>query len=229
MKRKSPSQASRGDATREALLAAAIDIFGRDGFHAASTRAIADAAGVNQALIGYHFRNKPGLYRAALQQIADSIKARLGPRVADVERQLGTPGARTARAARQVNLKLILRLTDALVGVLMADESAAWARLILREQQDPSAAFDTLYEGVMGRLLEAVTTLVLRLRGRGARQADARLTAVTIVGQALVFRAGRAAVLRQLGWRQTGPREIRRAQASIRRNVTAMLAEDSPT
>ena len=40
---------SRGDQTREALVAAAMDIFGRDGFHAASTRAIARAAGANQA------------------------------------------------------------------------------------------------------------------------------------------------------------------------------------
>ncbi|HET6470821.1 MAG TPA: TetR family transcriptional regulator, partial [Pseudomonadales bacterium] len=43
---------TRGDQTREALIDAAIEIFGRDGFRAASTRSIADAAGVNQALIG---------------------------------------------------------------------------------------------------------------------------------------------------------------------------------
>ena len=77
--------ATRGEPTREALLRAAIDVFGRDGFDAASTRAISDAAGVNQALIGYHFGGKPGLYLAALRSIAASVSTRIGPLVESIE------------------------------------------------------------------------------------------------------------------------------------------------
>ena len=38
------NQLSRGEKTRDALLAAAMDIFGHSGYDAASTRAIAKAA-----------------------------------------------------------------------------------------------------------------------------------------------------------------------------------------
>lgn len=40
-------RADRGDATREKLLNTAIDVFGRYGFDGATTRKLADAAGVN--------------------------------------------------------------------------------------------------------------------------------------------------------------------------------------
>ena len=74
---KASPKADRGDVTREALIKAAIEIFGRDGFHAASTRAIAERAGANQALIGYHFRGKLGLYHATFEYIIGKIAARI--------------------------------------------------------------------------------------------------------------------------------------------------------
>src|SRR5215471_6359468 len=140
-----PSPA-RGEPTREALVRAAIEIFGRDGFDAASTRAISDAASVNQALIGYHFGGKPGLYLAALRFIAASVSARLGPLVDSIEAQLATAGkARTGKKVAEHSLAALQTLVDAFVGMLASDESAAWARLILREQQNPSDGFDVLY------------------------------------------------------------------------------------
>jgi AcrR family transcriptional regulator len=47
--------------TREGILDAALAILGRDGFQALTTRAIAEEAGVNQALINYHFGTKDKL------------------------------------------------------------------------------------------------------------------------------------------------------------------------
>ncbi len=49
---------------QERLLEAALDIFGRDGYEAATTRAIAKKAGVNIAAIPYYYNGKEGLYRA---------------------------------------------------------------------------------------------------------------------------------------------------------------------
>ena len=46
--------------------------------------------------------------------------------------------------------RLSFTCSDALVATFSAPESAAWARLILREQQNPSEAFDRLYGGVIG-------------------------------------------------------------------------------
>ena len=54
--------------TQRKLLRAAADAFAAEGCDAASTRAIADRAGVNIALIAYHFGGKDGLYEAVLKE-----------------------------------------------------------------------------------------------------------------------------------------------------------------
>src|SRR5215831_11931284 len=107
-----PSPA-RGEPTREALVRAAIEIFGRDGFDAASTRAISDAASVNQALIGYHFGGKPGLYLAALRFIAASVSARLGPLVDSIEAQLAADGTRGGKKVAERSLAALQALLEA--------------------------------------------------------------------------------------------------------------------
>lgn len=220
--------ATRGDTTREALITAAIQVFGRDGFDAAGTRAIAETAGVNQALIGYHFGGKPGLYLAALKFIADRVTARMGPLADAIETELAAePADATGTRARQRALELLGALTDAFVEMLTSDESSAWARLILREQQDPSDGFDVLYKNVMERLLGVATRLVARACRDAVTPAEAKLTAVAIFGQALVFRAARAAVMRQMGWRQLGPNQRKSIQAELRRNVAAILEAEN--
>ncbi len=216
---------SRGEPTREALIRAAIEIFGRDGFDAASTRAISESAGVNQALIGYHFGGKPGLYLAALRFIAASVAQRLGPLVESIETELGT--AADSRATKKKNaeqaLALLQQLLGAFVGMLASDESAAWARLILREQQNPSDGFDVLYEGFMHRMLGVTSELVARAQNRGASAAECKLTAFTIVGQAVVFRAARAAVMREMQWQQLGAAELRNIRAQLAHNIAAIV------
>lgn len=58
--------------TRSAILAAARSVFARRGFDGASTREVAQIAGVNNAMIYYHFKDKDQLYRAVL---VDSFSA----------------------------------------------------------------------------------------------------------------------------------------------------------
>lgn len=218
---------SRGDTTREALLGAAIEIFGRDGFNAASTRAISEAAGVNQALIGYHFGGKPGLYLATLKFIADTVIERIGPLVDSIEAELAADAGDPAQAADRA-IALLTRFTDAFVRMITSEESQAWARLILREQQDPSEGFEVLYQGIMHRMLGMTTRLVERAKPAGTTPERCKLTALTIVGQALIFRVGRAAVLREMGWAQITPAEIEAIQEELRRNVVSILkAENS--
>jgi AcrR family transcriptional regulator len=62
----SGKEASPG--TRERLIQTASLVFGRDGLHKASTRAIAEAAGVSEVTLFRHFKNKEGLLAAVINQ-----------------------------------------------------------------------------------------------------------------------------------------------------------------
>ena len=64
-----PSRASRrdGEASRERLLLAALNLFAEKGYAPTSTRDIAEAAGTNVAAIAYYFGDKAGLYRAVAE------------------------------------------------------------------------------------------------------------------------------------------------------------------
>ena len=57
-----------GLASRERLLSEALRLFAEQGFAKTSTRAIAQAAGVNISAISYYFGDKEGLYRAAFYE-----------------------------------------------------------------------------------------------------------------------------------------------------------------
>ena len=49
---------ARSTNARDALIEAGIEVFGQKGYGGASNRELADDAGVNQALIAYHFDGK---------------------------------------------------------------------------------------------------------------------------------------------------------------------------
>jgi TetR/AcrR family transcriptional regulator len=64
-----PLRATRpsADATRERVLAAALDLFSELSFEGATTREIAARAGVTQPLLNYHFSTKEELWQAAVE------------------------------------------------------------------------------------------------------------------------------------------------------------------
>jgi AcrR family transcriptional regulator len=63
--------------TRHRILCAAITVFARGGFDAASIASIADSAGVKKALVQYHFPTKDELWRAAAAQLMEGRNERL--------------------------------------------------------------------------------------------------------------------------------------------------------
>ncbi len=62
--------------TPELILDAAEAIFANSGFDGATTRAIAEDAGVNPALIHYHFKSKEQLFEAVFARRSEEINAR---------------------------------------------------------------------------------------------------------------------------------------------------------
>lgn len=61
------------DATRDRILAAAVDLFSERSFDGATTRDIAERAGVTQPLLNYHYRSKDELWRAAVDSLFDLL------------------------------------------------------------------------------------------------------------------------------------------------------------
>lgn len=219
-----PPAVSRGDEAREALITAAIAVFGERGFSAASTRSIAQAAGANAAMISYYFGGKQGLYRAAVAHIAEQIGTHMRPVAERVAAARGDREAAPAQATdRRRVFELVWELVDALLTLLCSERSEAWARLILREQQEPSEAFDILFQGIMVRVLGVLAMLVADLDGARRPGEVHRLRALTVMGHALVFRAGRAATLRFMGWNTLGEPELEAIRQVVRLNLTRML------
>jgi len=64
-------------ATREALLRAGAELFAARGFDGVSVEALAERAGVNKALVSYHFGGKRGLYASVLRETFAEVAERV--------------------------------------------------------------------------------------------------------------------------------------------------------
>ena len=62
--------------TRDRIIQAAIQTFARDGLHGATTRVIAQEAGVNEVTLFRHFHNKEGLLAATMTEIVQKSHRR---------------------------------------------------------------------------------------------------------------------------------------------------------
>lgn len=69
-------QTTLDTSTPEAILQAALEVLHRDGFQRLTVRAIAEAAGVNHALINYHYGAKQKLLLAMLARLESGKYAR---------------------------------------------------------------------------------------------------------------------------------------------------------
>ncbi len=65
--------AGPGNATRERILYEASNLFARRGYHATTTRLIADAVGIQQPSLFHHFKSKAGIIEALLSWDLDQI------------------------------------------------------------------------------------------------------------------------------------------------------------
>jgi AcrR family transcriptional regulator len=201
---------------RQHLVLAALDLFGRNGLEGTSTREIARAAGRPMSAITYHFGGKDELYLAVARYLA----GRIGESLAAAR---GSPAAGAREATPAQARAALHELLQAFVGIMVRPESASWSRYILREQMEPTPAFDLLYGSVMSPVLQQVCTLLRRVSGRRLTLKDARLRALALFGQVLVFRACRAAVLRSNAWDDVGAAEVRRIRAVVRIHLDAIL------
>lgn len=210
----------RGEETRQRLIAVALDVFGKHGFEGTSTRMLAERAGVNLAAIPYYFGGKQGLYLAVAEHLAGRLEERMGPVAKDAKEALENGISR--KRARD----MLQQMLDAFAAMIVGcDEAESWARFIMREQMDPTAAFDVLYGRIMGPVHAACAALVGRLLDEPSEAPETLIRTFALLGQILIFRVARAAVLRRLGWKRVHEEELRQLRAVIRQHVDAITGQ----
>lgn len=214
------TSASRGEDTRQRLIEAALVIFGEAGFAGASTRMLADAAGANLAAIPYHFGSKEGLYRAAAEFIVESCGREILPTVDRVN--LALAGKKLARVDAIALLHQLLERFSAIV--IGSEFSDRFAGFVMREQLQPGAAFEILYEGLMSKVMEPCRKLLAIALARPHDDIKILIRAQTLLGQILVFRTSRACVFRQLGWRDISPEHLKLIHSIVAENIDRILA-----
>lgn len=158
------------ESTRAALMAAATELFGHRGFSGARTEEIARRAGVNKAMISYHFGGKAGLYETILVSGLSQITERL----------------RALVASNHSPEHLLATLLETLAEVHRA--RPALAAMMLREAMSGGEhlSSDALphFVKVFGMVREIVDRGV---RAGVYRPVDPLLTHLTVLGSVLFF------------------------------------------
>jgi AcrR family transcriptional regulator len=139
--------------TKSKILHAAKEEFAAKGFSGARMSSIAAIAGVNQALLHYHFTGKENIYKAVIQKLIEDISKIYGERIiSEVESWNVTPDIKLC-AAIYVFVNSGTYIGDAEFQKIMAFEIAEGNGILheyIREYMMPqlSSVSDIINEGI---------------------------------------------------------------------------------
>jgi len=214
---RSGDPAPPADMTRTALIRAALQLFGKQGFDGASTREIAAAAKANIGSIAYHFGGKAGLRMAVADHIAETIQT-------IASQAIGSTPEAAAPTPEDARDRLILALERMVAFMVASPEAGEIVQFMLREMAHPTAALDRIYEGVFAPTHRRLCLIWEQATGEPAESERTKLTVFTLIGQVIYFRIGREVVVRRMGWDGIGEAEAARILDVTRDNLNAMLA-----
>lgn len=203
---------------RQAFIEAGLELFGQCGLEGTSTRMLAQRAGANISGIAYYFGGKDKLYHEVVRHIAEHFSAFTREAVLEIRRELAnSPG-------RAEILALAQDFFRAAAGLLADSGRLKYAiNIILREQTNPTAAFDLLYENFIGERLRLLTELVGRYTGLSPASPQATIIAHSLVGQMLTFVVTRGALLKNLGRTELEAADLEMIQTVVAANVANCL------
>lgn len=151
------------DVSAERILREATVLFAEHGYHGASTRAIAAAAGLNIATLAYHVGGKLDLYRAVFRRLAEQERELLAAIVAEAD---------TATLADPAAMRgLLADLIDALVAMTIErpEVPRLWVR---RWLERPPEAGDSFEAEFAVPVFQPVRELLDAARAAGGLRAD---------------------------------------------------------
>jgi AcrR family transcriptional regulator len=214
------SAPGKGDVARLRLLGAAVELFGEKGLEGATVREIAARAGQNVAAIAYHFGSKEKLYFAVLEGVVRELRHRLG----DVFAEIQAIGERREPAPAEALRLLKTFLREVYLRMISRDEAVAIVQLIVREQTQPTAGFDILYEQGFRPLHEGLCLLVGQILGQDPRTREIMVRTHLIMGQVYFFAMSREGILRRLGWKRLGGKNGEAVTGLLEEHIDLLLS-----
>lgn len=188
----------RGEETRARIILAAIKCFGEFGFAGASTRDIANEAGVNAPALQYYFDNKEGVYTACVEYIVGLVMGQMGEAIEAAERVVAEPEATDKQL-----IDAFCELQNRKAGFMEeVPEIEGWHMFMAREQAGlgPEAGFKVFHERFSSRLAAVGANIVTRLAGVAPDDEAMRVRAVCISTLGMAFRVMRRSVDSSMGW-----------------------------
>lgn len=211
---------ARGEETRLRIIQAAIDVFGERGFDGATTREIAQRAGVNPPALQYYFENKDGVYRACADHIACSSRERYEPIMARVETELA------AGVSDDEAIALFCDLLDVLAEHLLNATDYRSRHLFMARVQSghaPEDGIEVLRNKVSHPVNRTATALLSRLSGLPADNPTLRMKSLMLFGQVLVFHVARPMALHLMGWSDFNADSVGAVKRMVREQTTTTL------
>ncbi len=200
--------------TKERILEGAIRVFSVYSVDMASTRMIAEEAGVRLSLITYHFKTKENLYLTVLDRVFEIYRERFKDLFATIEAKKNLD----RQEAVDILCILIRRTIDAFCRSL-----PNWrGRIVLYEYLYPSACYDDFYKKNIRLTYELLTKAVMAATGNDDRK-TAYFQLVAIFGQTVAFRFQREPLKRSLGLADFSEDDLESIGNMVIDNTLAML------
>lgn len=202
------------------LLEAAIRIFAAHGFEGASTRMLVKEAGVNISAIPYYFGGKEGLYEAVLRHIMSVVREDRGEAITHMHAAF-EKGDVSPEAARD----MLHEFVEGFVGFILGEKATPYmAQIIMREQMQPSPAFDLIYDELMCPVHTMCARLVGILMSEDPASERVILCTNMIFGQLVIFKTHKELLMRRTGWETYGPEQIRLITEMLHTHIDALIA-----
>jgi len=201
--------------TRSKLLDAAGQVFAESGFQAATVREICSCAGVNIALVNYHFGDKLELYTEVLRHSVGALKKGI------VNQAMGST-APPEEAFRELIHAMLLR-------VCRADRPEWHYRLMQHEFAQPTPAIESVINETMRPVYDRFRELIGGMLGLPPGHDQVRLTTHSVIAQVVHYSNARHVVSRVWPELELNPERITQIATHIADFSLAGLRQMAPT
>ena len=204
--RRPASGYARGEETRLRIIKAAIERFGELGFESASTRDIAQRAGVNAPALQYYFASKEGLHQACAEYIVDDALTIFAPAMEHARAVLAS------NPSDEALIDAFLQIQGAIADKILTETREVDTRMFFAREQagyEPSTTSDIIQKRLRDPLNKLCAQLVGNISGVAPDDPLTMTRTLSLNGQFLVFHIMRRQTFSGRGVKALKPEQIK--------------------